>query len=83
MNIVNITKQDEKFLKLIVISLKKNESWQKENPDKTATVLHELFSKSHSKRYLEAMTHIRSKFGRQYLEVIQHYFKYFDFNTQG
>jgi hypothetical protein len=76
MNNINITKQDEKYLKLIVISLKKQEAWMKENKGAKPNVFHELFSKSHSQRYIQAMGHIKSKFGKAHLEIIKMYFSY-------
>jgi hypothetical protein len=87
MNIINISKADEKDLKLIAISLIKQEKWKQENPNAQPTVLNSPFSKSHSLRYVEAMGRVRSKYGKKYVEVIDMFFKYEiakeDFNNLG
>ena len=76
MNIINISKKDEKDLKLIAISLVKQNKWKAENPNTQPTVLNNPFSPNHSKRYIEAMGRVRSKYGKKYLEIIELYFKY-------
>lgn len=87
MNILKVSKADEKDLKLIAISLMKQEKWKKENPNSQPTVLNSPFSKSHSMRYIEAMGRVRSKYGKKYVEVIDMFLEYEiakeDFNKLG
>jgi hypothetical protein len=82
MNNIKISKSDEKDLKFIAITLNKQAKWTKENPDMALSAINNIFTPNHSRNYLAAMTRVRSKYGKAYLDIINTFMKYDEMNRE-